>query len=121
MAISLNFFNAITTTSSMKVSLVDNSASCRLDPSEGVWINGTLSFNSLSITQTQIVFGVAPGTQLNAAITLNVIPYGSSPPVILVSNLNVDSATVTYPTDQGPETQVLIPGEEMVLSGFVVD
>jgi len=34
--------------------------------------------------------------------------------------VNSDTATVTYPTDGGPETQVLTPGTPFTLSGFVV-
>lgn len=122
MSVVVTLTGATATTNSVKIALVENSAHYGLAAAQGVQINGTFAFNTLSITQNAVQFGVSPGASFTGAVTLNVIPNApSGAPSILVSNLDVDSATVTYPTNDGPETQMLTPGQELTLSGFVVD
>jgi len=122
MSVVVTFTGATATTNSVKIGLVENSAHYTLASSQGVSVNGTFTFNTLSITQNAVVFGVSPGAAFTGTLTLDVVPNAANvPPSLLVSNLNVDSATVTYPTNDGPETQVLTPGQELTLSGFVID
>lgn len=122
MSVVVTFTGAVATTTSVKVGLVDNSAHYTLAASQGVAVSGTFTFNSLSITQNAVQFGVGAGATFTGTITLDVTPnQPNGTPVILVSNLTVDSATVTYPTNDGPETQVLTPGQELTLAGFVAD
>lgn len=122
MSVVVTFTGAVATTNSVKVGLVENSAHYTLASSQGVAVNGTFTFNTLSITQNAVLFGVAAGATFTGTVTLDVTPnQPNGTPVILVSNLTVDSATVTYPTNDGPETQVLTPGQELTLSGFVAD
>uniref|UniRef100_B0T4K3 Uncharacterized protein n=1 Tax=Caulobacter sp. (strain K31) TaxID=366602 RepID=B0T4K3_CAUSK len=122
MSVVVTFTGAVATTNSVKVGLVENSAHYTLASSQGVAVNGTFTFNTLSVTQNAVLFGVAAGATFTGTITLDVTPnQPNGTPVILVSNLTVDSATVTYPTNDGPETQVLTPGQELTLSGFVIE
>ena len=122
MSVTVTFTGATATTNSVKIALVENSAHYVLAASQGVSVNGTFTFTSLSITQNAVQFGVTPSATFNGTIVLDVAPnQPGGLPSILVSNLNVDTATVTYPTNEGPETQVLTPGQELTLSGFVVD
>ncbi len=122
MSVVVTFTGAVATTNSVKIGLVDNSAHYTLAASQGVAVNGAFTFSSLSITQNAVLFGVGAGATFTGTVTLDVTPnQPNGTPVLLVSNLTVDSASVTYPTNDGPETQVLSPGQELTLSGFVVD
>jgi hypothetical protein len=113
--------NGATATTSISVSLLNGSATYALKSSEGVQVAGSCTFNALLITADALNFGVSPGTTFYGSLVLNVIPSGTNPPVILVDKLDVDMATVTYPTEDGPVTQVLTPGTPVALAGFVTD
>lgn len=61
--------------------------------------------------------GLLPGNPLNYTITIPIEHQETAAPVAEVTNLS-GTITVTWPTDTGPQTQLLLPGDPTTLYGL---
>lgn len=122
MAVVISLTGATATTSSVTVNLMNNTGNYTLASNQGIVVAGSFSFSTLSVTTHSVKFGVAPQSSFEGSISLDVVPTPSTnTPVIEINNITVDTATVTYPTEDGPVTQVLTPGQPMPLTGYTPD
>lgn len=123
MSIFISLDRATATAKSIEIRLTGNSARYALAPSKGVAVSAPFAFESMSITDNAVVFGVKPGAVLRGTVTLHLAPAqrDDRPPVLLINNLDLDGAMVTYPTNNGPMVQLLTSGQEIALSGFAHD
>jgi hypothetical protein len=69
------------------------------------------------VTSDAVNFNVEPGTTFDAAVTVPVESEGPEAPAVEVTNFS-GTVTVTWPTDVGLQTQVVIPGDPLTLFGL---
>lgn len=113
--IEIMFQNATLTTTTSQILVTDGSFS--LDTVSALSMSGTINFSSLYVTTGAISFNVESGTSFNAQIT---VPLSSSngAPTIEVTNF-AGTVLLTWPTATGLQTQSIMSGDPLTLSGFV--
>jgi hypothetical protein len=112
--ITISFENATLTSTTSQI-LITNGV-FMLDSSSALSMSGTISFSSLYVTTGAINFNVQSGTTFTASV---VAPVNASngAPTIEVTNFS-GTVTVTWPTQTGLHTQMVISGDPMTLNGF---
>jgi hypothetical protein len=67
----------------------------------------------------QIYIATGVGAQMSGMLTIAIAPQGGeTPPTFVVNNITFASASITWPTDEGPVTQALTTGTPMPLAGI---
>ncbi|HEX3238603.1 MAG TPA: hypothetical protein VHR18_00525 [Solirubrobacterales bacterium] len=97
--------------------LVSGGAAWSLSSVTPLSINGTLPLTSLYATGNVLSLGLPPGSSLASTISIPIEPSGTGAPQVEVTNVS-GTITVTWPTDQGPQTQALVAGDPITLSGL---
>jgi len=112
--ITISFENTNLTTSTSQVIITNGNFA--LDMTSALSMSGTISFNALYVTSGAINFNVASGTSFNAQVVAPVNAPGGAP---VIENTNFSGAvTVTWPTQQGLQTQTVMSGDPLTLNGF---
>ena len=119
MSVTLSLTNATATSGNVSIQLTGHTGAYKVMQSNPLAVSGSFTFTSLSITASTLAFNVASGASFTGNITVNIDPADGKTPSMVVNNLTADTVMVTWPTEDGPETQQLTPGTPMVLSGFV--
>jgi hypothetical protein len=97
--------------------LISGAAAWSLSSVDALSINGTFPISSLYATRNALNLGLSPGSALNCAITVPVEAQAAEAPWVEVTNLT-GTITVTWPTDTGLQTQVLVAGNPLTLYGL---
>lgn len=98
--------------------LVSGAATWGFSSVSALSIYGTLSITSLAATAKALNLGMPPGSALNFTVTIPIELQSAEAPTVEVNNLT-GNITATWPTADGPQTQVLAPGDPTTLSGLV--
>jgi hypothetical protein len=98
--------------------LLSGAAAWGFSSERALSIYGTLSITSLAATAKALNLGVAPDSALNFTVTIPIELEGDEAPQVQVNNL-AGNITATWPTADGPQTQVLAAGDPVTLSGLV--
>lgn len=114
--ITINYQNVTLTSSSAQISV--SQGSFGLETSGGLSISGTAGFDALYVTSSVVNFASQSGAMFNAAVSVMVAANSGSDPVITATNFS-GNVTVSWPTSNGPQIQMLSPGNPITLSGFV--
>ena len=114
-SITIDFQNATLTSTNSTIAIIDGSFA--LDPTSGLFMSGTIAFSALYVTSGAINFNVGSATTFDAQITVPLSARRAAP-TIEISNLT-GTVTVTWPTPSGPQTQQIMSGDALTLSGFV--
>jgi hypothetical protein len=88
--------------------------SSRASPS----INGTFPISYLYATRNALNLGLTPGAALNFTASIPIEAQGTEAPAVEVTNLS-ETITVTWPTDEGLQTQSLVAGNPIMLNGLI--
>lgn len=97
--------------------LVSGGAAWSLSSVNALSINGMLSITDLYATGNVLSLGLLPGSSLTCTVTIPIEHQGTDVPVVEVTNLS-GTITATWPTDTGPQTQSLLPGDPTTLYGL---
>jgi len=97
--------------------LVSGGAAWSLSSVTALSINGALSITDLYATGNALSLGFPPGSPLNCTMTIPIEHQGTEAAVVEVTNLS-GTITATWPTDTGPQTQALLPGDPTTLYGL---
>lgn len=114
-SITINFQNATLTSMNSTISITGGSFA--LDPVSALTMSGTIAFRALYITSGAINFNVESGTTFNAQVTIP-LSAPNAAPSIEITNF-AGTVTVTWPTTTGLQTQQIMSGDPLTLSGFV--
>jgi hypothetical protein len=106
---------AVTTT--VQFLLSGGGAAWSLSSVSALSINGTFPITSLYATRNALSLGLPPGSSLASTISIPIEPQGTDAPVVEVTNVS-GTITVTWPTDDGPQTQTLVAGDPITLNGL---
>ena len=112
--ITINFENAELTTSTSQIIITNGNFA--LDATSALSMSGTISFNSLYVTSGAINFNVDSGTMFTASVVTPVSAPGGAPSLEITNFAGM--VTVTWPTDQGLQTQIVMSGDPITLNGF---
>lgn len=112
--ITVNFQNAELTTTSSQI-IIDGGGAFCLGRTSALSMAGTISFDALYVTSGAMNFNVQSGTTFNASVVIPVESQGSA--TLAVTNFS-GTVTVTWPTDTGLETQTMMSGDPITLSGL---
>ena len=118
--ITINFADGAATSSNVFVLLAD--CTVAPGPSAGVVVAMASALTNVSVTNAQVAIATANGARFNGSVAIAVGWASGQEPGVTLNNLQNGSegqATVTWPTATGPQTQILTPGDPMVLSGIV--
>jgi hypothetical protein len=96
--------------------LISDGGAWSLSSVDALSIAGTLSITDLYATRNALNLGLLPGSSL--AFTASIPIEGQGAPVVEVTNVS-GTITVTWPTDSGLETQAVVAGDPVALSGLV--
>ncbi len=97
--------------------LVSGGAAWSLSSASALSIAGALSITDLYATRNALNLGLLPGSSLNCTVSIPIEDQGTGAPVVEVTNLS-GTITVTWPTDSGLQTQVLVAGDPTPLFGL---
>lgn len=117
--ITINFAGGAATSTSVDVVLSNCTVATSMDA--GVSVAMASALTNITVVSGQVTIATATGAQFNGSIVI-AIDWSSGPaPAVTLNNLNnaTRPATVTWPTEAGPETQILTPGDPMMLAGIV--
>lgn len=112
--ITVNFQNAEFTTTSSQIIIGGGGAFC-LARTSALSMAGTISFDALYVTSGAMYFNVQSGTTFNGSVVIPIESQGSA--TLEVTNF-AGIVTVTWPTDTGLETQTMMSGDPITLSGL---
>ncbi|MGK6355771.1 hypothetical protein ACMGDH_11180 [Sphingomonas sp. DT-207] len=117
--ITINFADGTATSTGVEVVL----ANCEVAPGPdyGVSVAMASALTNITVLSTQVIVSTATGAMFNGSLAIQ-ISWGSGQPTVTLNNLRNGAsspALVTWPTAQGPQTQILSPGDAMPLSGIV--
>jgi hypothetical protein len=104
------------TASSVQLLLLDGAA-WRLDPTRALSFSGTFPITYLNATETALNFGLDPGSPLNFTVSLPIEVQPGGTPVVEVTNVT-GNIIVEWPSDVGPQVEVLESGEPVNLGGL---
>jgi hypothetical protein len=118
-AVTINFAGGTASTDLVQV-LVEH-AQVALGLNEGVATGIDFAFTNISICPGAVSFATAAGGTFDGTLTL-ALQWSGQNPAIMLNNLvpapHGNPATITWPTTQGQETQILTPGTPLTLSGI---
>lgn len=112
--IDINFINATLTSTTSQILI--GAGSFALDTVSALSVSGTVSFNSLYLTSGALTFEAPAGTSFDCSIILP-LEAGAGAPTLEITNF-AGTATVTWPTASGLQTQTVTPGDPITLNGF---
>lgn len=112
--ITIEFQNATLTTSSSQI-LISN-GNFALDSVSALSLSGTISFSALYMTSGAINFNVESGTTFTASVVAPVSAPGGAPAIEVTNFAGV--VTVTWPTSEGLQSQMVMSGDPLTLNGF---
>ncbi|MEZ0242904.1 MAG: hypothetical protein ACAH11_05975 [Sphingomonas sp.] len=112
--VTINFLNAEATDTTCAIWVTNGEVV--LNYEDFLSISSSVNYNYLQATSGAVCFDVAQGVAFTAGIQVPVT--ATQDPEITVTNFS-GTVTVTWTTASGPETQTLMPGNPMTLSGFV--
>jgi len=97
---------------------------CTVAPSaqNGVVVAMASALTNISVLSGQVMIATATGAQFNGSVAIAISWVAKDQPTVTLNNLQNgvnNPATVTWPTSGGQETQILSPGDPMVLTGIV--
>ena len=119
--VTINFAGGSATSPGVEVVLTD----CEVAPgaNAGVTVAMASALTNISIASAQIVISTAVGGQFNGSVAIQISWDSGRMPSVTLNNLHNDAgpAMVTWPTAIGPQTQILVSGFPMSLSGIVDD
>ncbi|MEA3039191.1 MAG: hypothetical protein QOE79_1704 [Sphingomonadales bacterium] len=113
--VTFNFNQATIESSNCRIQV--SNGTFGLDPNNPVSISGTVTFDSLQITTSQIYMGVDQGSSFNATVDVPMRANPDATPSVMVSNFQ-GVVTVTWPTDSGMMTDQLQSSNALPLSDF---
>jgi hypothetical protein len=97
--------------------LVSGGGAWSLSSVSALSISGALSITDLFATRDALNLGLPPGSSLNCTVSIPIEDQESGAPMVEVTNLS-GTITVTWPTDSGLQTQVLVAGDPTPLYGL---
>lgn len=104
------------------VQLFVQHAALALDFNQGVAANIAGGVTNLSILPGGLSIATTPGAAFSGTLAL-VLQWTGQDPAVTLNNLALathgNPATITWPTANGQETQILTPGTPLTLSGIV--
>jgi hypothetical protein len=114
--VTFNIYGEATATT-VQFLLSGGGAAWSLSSVSALSINGTFPITSLYATRNALSLGVPPGSSLASTISIPIEHQESEPPVVVVTNLS-GTITVTWPTEDGLQTQTLLAGDPITLNGL---
>jgi hypothetical protein len=116
--ITINFANA--TATGNNVSLALNGCSVSPGANAGVSVAMASALTNINILAGQVEIATAFNAQFNGSMSIAIGWQDGQQPEVTLNNLenSKSPATVTWPTESGPETQILSPGDPMILTGI---
>jgi hypothetical protein len=112
--ITVNFQNAELTTTSSQI-IIDGGGAFCLERTSALSMAGTIAFDALYVTSGAMTFNVQSGTTFNGSVVIPIESQGFA--TLAVTNF-AGTVTVTWPTDTGLETQTMMSGDPITLSGL---
>lgn len=118
--VTINFAGGSATSPGVEVLLAD----CAVAPGAdaGVTVAMASALTNIAITSAQIVIATAVGAQFNGSVAIQIAWHSGQTPRLTLNNLQIGTdgpATVTWPTPVGPQTQLLVSGNPLLLSDIV--
>jgi hypothetical protein len=119
-SITINFAGGTATSTGVEVAL----ANCQVAPGSeyGVSVAMASALTNITVLSNQVTISTATDALFNGSLSIQ-ISWGSGPePGVTLNNLHNNTsspAMVTWPTKDGPQTQILSPGDPITLSGIV--
>lgn len=118
--ITINFAGGTAASNNVFVILTN----CAVAPGaqSGVVVAMASGLTNISIFAGQVGIATATGGKFDGSVAIEISWSAGSQPIVTLNNLQnstTNPATVTWPTAGGPETQILSPGDPMVLTGIV--
>jgi hypothetical protein len=97
---------------------IGNGGSFQLTNNEYLSFNGSFTFNALNISSGSIdIYNSTQGVSVSGEIVVPAVSGGGGDPTITANNFQ-GSATVSWPSNQGPQYQQLSSGDAITLTGF---
>jgi len=96
-------------------------AQVALGLNEGVATGIGGSFTNIAILAGAVSFATAAGGTFGGTLTL-MLQWSGQDPAVTLDNLSFahgNAATITWPTADGQQTQILTPGNPLTLNGIV--
>lgn len=97
--------------------LVSGGAAWSFSSASALSIEGAFSVTNFEATSNALNLGLLPGSSLLFTVSIPVDLQGTEAPVVEVTNVS-GTITVTWPTDTGPQTQTVVPGDPVTLYGM---
>ncbi|HEY4940852.1 MAG TPA: hypothetical protein VII56_05445 [Rhizomicrobium sp.] len=118
--VTINFASGSATSSTVEVML----SGCTISPSAvaGASVSMASALTNISVFAGQVMIATAYNAQFNGSLTMAIgWTSGQQPSVTLnnISNPSNSPATVMWPTANGPQIQILSPGNPLTLNGIV--
>jgi hypothetical protein len=98
--------------------LISDGGAWGLSSVDALSIAGTLSITDLYATRNALNLGLPPGSSLAFTASIPIEDLGGGAPAVEVTNVS-GTITATWPTANGVETQALVAGDPVALSGLV--
>jgi hypothetical protein len=114
-AITFNI-SGVATTNTVQF-LVTGPAAWSLSSVSALSIAGTISLTSFYATRNALNMNLEPGSSLNMSVSIPIELQGLEAPAVEVTNL-AGTITVTWPTNEGLQTQALVAGDPITLYGL---
>lgn len=119
-SITINLAGGTATSNNVFVELANSAVAP--GSSDGVVVAMASALTNVSVFSAEITVATASGAQFSGSIAIPISWTSSETPTVTLNNLlnpTGSPATVTWPTENGPEVQILSPGDPLVLSGIV--
>ncbi|HVZ52650.1 MAG TPA: hypothetical protein VG986_11835 [Pseudolabrys sp.] len=118
--ISINFAGGSATANYVTVVL----SNCTVSPgaNQGATVAMASALTNITVTANEVSIATAQNARYNGTLSLAIGWSSGQRPAVTLNNLEKDGqspATITWPTTNGPATQILTPGSAMPLSGIV--
>ncbi|MGH6616991.1 hypothetical protein [Sphingomonas sp.] len=118
--ITINFANGTAASNGVDVLLTN----CQVAPGAdyGVVVAMASALTNISVFNSQVVISTATSALFNGSLTIQISWKSGAEPSVTLNNLHNSGgspATVSWPTESGPQTQILSPGDPQTLSGIV--
>ncbi|MDF2385708.1 hypothetical protein JMG10_29855 [Nostoc ellipsosporum NOK] len=119
--VTINFAGGVASTNLVQVIL--GQAVLALESVRGA-LADVMGFTNMTVHPAQVTFATPSGGAFVGTLALTLSWNGEDPTVTLdnlVPSAHGGPATITWPTANGPETQILTTGNALTLSGIVAD
>ena len=105
-----------------RVSILVTQGSVQLAGNAGLIVELKSGFANVSATSSEVAFATSAGAKFAGTLALVIEWQTQEVPAVTLNNLSNAAnmpTKVTWPTKEGPQTQILTPGNPMPLSGIV--